>query len=412
MSAPLTPPRKRSPLDRTRQPTLPPVARSRTSHGLTRAAAEGRFALQCCAQCGTYTYPAREICPVCLAIDLPFVDAPPGGELVSETTVHVPADVYFRERAPWRIGIVRLDCGPIVVSHLHAACVEGKRVRVSLQLDKGGQAVAYARPEEGSVSLIDDPQWRELSADPKFRRILVTNGRTPIGLAAVDSLVKAGARKVHVGIPEAWKPFAEEARLRAHPEVALVPLDLGDERSVRDLAADIAGKVDILVNTAEFVRPGGLTDRSGTSFFQMEIGEMFMGLVHLAQHFGPAMRMRGADGIDSASAWVNVLSVYALSNRSPFGAYSATQAACLSLSQCLRIELQSGGVRVMNVFTGPIDGDWFQTMPPPKVAPRAVAEAIVSGLRAGLEDVFVGDVAQDIRRRLAANPKALEREQG
>ena len=30
-------------------------------------------------------------------------------------------------------------------------------------------------------------------------------------------------------------------------------------------------------------------------------------------------------------------------------------------------------------------------MPPPKVAPRAVAGAIVSALKRGLEDVFVGD---------------------
>ena len=51
-------------------------------------------------------------------------------------------------------------------------------------------------------------------------------------------------------------------------------------------------------------------------------------------------------------------------------------------------------------------------VPPPKVAPRAVAEAIVGGLRNGLEEVFVGDVAQDVRRRLEANPKALERELG
>ena len=202
----------------------------------------------------------------------------------------------------------------------------------------------------------------------------------------------------------------EEERLRALPGVKLVPLDLGDERSVRDVAADIAGKTDILVNTAEFVRPGGLIDRQGASFFQMELAETYMGLVHLAQSFGPAMRMRGADGVDSAAAWVNVLSVYALANWTPFGAHSAAQAGCLSLSHCLRSELHPGGVKVMNVFTGPIDGEWFQTLPPPKVAPRAVAEAIVSGLRSGLEEVFVGDVAQDVRRRLAASPKALERE--
>ena len=30
----------------------------------------------------------------------------------------------------------------------------------------------------------------------------------------------------------------------------------------------------------------------------------------------------------------------------------------------------------------------------------------------GIEDVYVGDVAQDVRARLAVNPKALERELG
>jgi hypothetical protein len=51
-------------------------------------------------------------------------------------------------------------------------------------------------------------------------------------------------------------------------------------------------------------------------------------------------------------------------------------------------------------------------VPPPKVAPRVIANAIVSALKNGLEDVFVGDVAEDIRQRLAANPKAVERELG
>ena len=51
-------------------------------------------------------------------------------------------------------------------------------------------------------------------------------------------------------------------------------------------------------------------------------------------------------------------------------------------------------------------------MPPPKVAPSALARAVVRALQQGLEDVFVGDIAEDIRARLAVNPKALERELG
>ena len=184
------------------------------------------------------------------------------------------------------------------------------------------------------------------------------------------------------------------------------------EKSVADLAADIGGKVDILVNTSEHVRAGGLLDRQGTSVVRDEIDQSYLGFVHLAQAFGPAMRMRGSDGVNSAAAWVNILSVYALANWPMFGAYSASQAACLSLSHALRAELRPGGVKVVNVFTGPLDIEWFQTVPPPKVAPRVVANSIVSALKRGLEDVFVGDVAEDIRQRLAANPKAVERELG
>jgi short-subunit dehydrogenase len=158
------------------------------------------------------------------------------------------------------------------------------------------------------------------------------------------------------------------------------------------------------------VRPGGLLDRRGTGIARDEIDQAYLGFINLAQAFGPAMRMRGADGINSSAAWVNILSVYALANWPAFGAYSASQAACLSLSHCLRAELRPGGVKVMNLFTGPVDTEWFQTVPPPKVAPRAVAQAIVSGLRGGLEEIYVGDVAEEIRQRLAANPKALERE--
>jgi hypothetical protein len=62
------------------------------------------------------------------------------------------------------------------------------------------------------------------------------------------------------------------------------------------------------------------------------------------------------------------------------------------------------------VFFGPLETEWFQTVPPPKVTPATLAKAVVQALQRGLEDVFVGDIAEDIRGRLAVNPKALERE--
>ena len=80
------------------------------------------------------------------------------------------------------------------------------------------------------------------------------------------------------------------------------------------------------------------------------------------------------------------------------------------MAQWLRAEMQPAGVRVMNVFPGPIDDGSDLSLPPPKLSPQAVAAAIVRGLLEGIEDLFPGDVAQDWLVRWRESPKVLERE--
>ena len=412
MTRPLDPPKRKNPLDRTPRPLLPPQARSRTAHGLTLAAAEGRFALQRCEECDRFTYPPRDACPHCLSHLLPFVDAPDGGTLVAETTIRITSDSYFREHMPWRQGIVTSECGPQIIANLHRDCAEGDKVRLALKLDKAGQPVVFAVPLKETPDMHDDPAWREMTADPKFRRVLVTDGRNPVGQALAKSLLKAGAARVYLGVSEPWKPFKGEDTLRATDGVEIVALDLTDEQSVADLAADIGAKVDILINTADHTRPVSLFEQGSARKLGEALDVTLSGAVRLAQAFGPVMLSRSADGTNSAAAWVNVLSAYALANLPAYGALSVSHAACLSLSHWLRAELRTGGVKLLNAFVGPLDTEWFQTVPPPKVAPAQLAEAIVDGLRRGLEEIYVGDVAKDIRERLAANPKALERENG
>lgn len=413
MTEPLAKPKRKNPLARTRQPLLPPSARSRRAHGLTLAASVGRFMLQCCGECGHYSYPAREACPNCLSPDLRFQDAPTGGVLLSETRIEATSDPYFRERQPWRTGLVQLDCGPVVVTHLHGDCGgPGSRLTLSLQLDRAGQAVFFAEHVSETLNMEDDPQWRELAADPKHRRVLITDGRSPVTLALVQALQKAGAAKIFVGVADRWKPFEERQALETMEGVELVDLDLTSERLVQELAMDIGAKVEILINTADHVRPAHLFDAGAANTAREAMDHTVMGLMRLAQAFGPVMRSRGTDGETGAVAWVNVLSVHGLSSVPQFGIHSAAHAACLSLSQWLRGELRQGGVRVINAFTGPLDTEWFQTVPPPKVTPKALAEAVVNGLKRGLEDIYVGDVAKDIEARLFDNPKAVEREAG
>jgi NAD(P)-dependent dehydrogenase (short-subunit alcohol dehydrogenase family) len=299
-----------------------------------------------------------------------------------------------------------------VLAHLHGDAREGKRVRLALKLDKSGAPVAIALPEQDTPNMADDPQWRELTCDPKFRRVLVTDGRNAVGQAMAKVLSDASASIVFVGIADAWKPFPGMDELRAIARVEIVPLDLTDSESVGELAEQNGGRIDIVVNTAEHVRPGGLMGRRGLTVAREEMDIRYLGMLRLAQAFGPALRARGADGVNSAAAFVNLLFAHAMVNWPAYGCYSATEAACLSAAQCLRAELRPGGVKVMNVFFGPLETEWFQSIAPPKVTPAALARAVVDGLQQGLEDVFVGDVAEDIRARLAVNPKAIERELG
>ena len=72
--------------------------------------------------------------------------------------------------------------------------------------------------------------------------------------------------------------------------------------------------------------------------------------------------------------------------------------------------MRPAGIRVVNVFPGPIDDEWNQHMPPPKLGAPALASAIVKALRDGVEDVYPGDLAQEWLERWRDNPKVLERE--
>lgn len=410
MSKPLPPPKRKNPLRKTPAPLSPQGVRSRTGHGLTAAAAQGRFALQVCADCGAIVYPPRDACPVCLSARLPFRDIDNTGTLIAETTVRVSTDSYFREHLPWRVGTVKLDAGPVLVAHLHEDAREGARVRLALKLDKSGAPVMLALPAQETDNMQDDPQLRELTCDPKFRRVLITDGRTAVGQAMAKAFSDAGAAIVFVGLADQWKPFPGMDALRAIERVEVVPLDVTDTESVAEQAQQNGGRVDIVVNTAEYIRAGGIVDRQGLTVARTEIDVRYLGLLRLAQAFGPAMRARGGDGINSATAFVNLLSVYALMNWPSYGAYAAVEAACLSAAQAMRAELRPGGVKVVNVFFGPLETEWFEAVPPPKVAPARLASAVIDALRQGLEDMFVGEIAQDVRARLAVNPKALERE--
>ena len=135
------------------------------------------------------------------------------------------------------------------------------------------------------------------------------------------------------------------------------------------------------------------------------------GLMRLIQAFGPAMSARSDDGVNAAAAFVDVASIYGLTGRSGYAGMAATAAARLSLLASLRGEMQRTGIRVMSVLAGPLDDEWHQSVPPPKVAPVQIARAVTDALMNGLETVCAGEVAKDVLTRFQADPLLTIREE-
>src|ERR1700733_6681096 len=150
-------PRRKNPALRTPLPTLPPGKGSRSALGLTAAAARGRLELQVCRDCGATQYPPREVCSACLSHRIVWRPQDGRGELMAETILRTPQELFFRERIPWRIGTVRLDAGVNGLAFVHegvaaAAC----RVHIVAALGRAGQGVLVALPEHGATNLSED----------------------------------------------------------------------------------------------------------------------------------------------------------------------------------------------------------------------------------------------------------------
>ena len=310
--------------------------------------------------------------------------------------------------------MVRLDAGVNVIAYLHEAVGAAPcRVRVEAALDRAGQAVLVAGPEGGRLHLSDDPKLREMTCDPRGRKILVTDGKSAVGQAVVRALAAAGADLIWVGEAEPWKkaPGFEALRDAAAGRNRSARRDrrpLGARACRRDRRQGRYRRQHRRLSSRLLASRRGAASRPRSWKWTIN----YFGLLRLAQEFAPALKARAADGAANAIAWVNVLSIFALSNYPPHGTYSASKAAAFSLSQALRAELRPAGVRVINLFPGPIDDEWDQLELPPKLSPAAVAAAVVEALKGSVEDVYPGDVAQDWLARHLDNPKALERELG
>jgi NAD(P)-dependent dehydrogenase (short-subunit alcohol dehydrogenase family) len=179
--------------------------------------------------------------------------------------------------------------------------------------------------------------------------IVITGASTGIGKACALELDRQGFR-VFAGVR------SEEARrnLQAQASSRLLPLriDVTDAASIAAAAeavAQTAGHLGLagLVNNAGIAVPGPL-EAVPIDAFRRQIEVNLIGQVAVTQAFLPLLRK-------ARGRIVNISSVNGGLSPPYMGPYSASKFALEAITDALRIELRTWGIRVSAVEPGPID---------------------------------------------------------
>ena len=135
--------------------------------------------------------------------------------------------------------LVRLDAGP-TSSCSCMAIARRRRASASRRISTERAGGARRVPASGHDKQADDPMLRDMTSDPKFRKVLVTDGKSAAGQAMAQDLVDAGADTVLAGVAEPWKHAGPRRSSRRRSTI--VPLDVTDERSVEISPASSAAR--------------------------------------------------------------------------------------------------------------------------------------------------------------------------
>lgn len=124
---------------------LPPGSRTTVWNEVNTAAISHRFVLPVCEDCQTVLYPPREVCSECLGDELQWQDIDAIGKVIGTTTLHVSTSDFFRAHIPLHVGLIKLDCGPVVYAHMSNENIRiNSRVTLVNRPDKSGNGVFIA----------------------------------------------------------------------------------------------------------------------------------------------------------------------------------------------------------------------------------------------------------------------------
>lgn len=173
---------------------------------------------------------------------------------------------------------------------------------------------------------------------------VISGGADGIGLCLAKALGHAGMNIVIADIETAQLGLAEQQLLAAGIPVLAVEMDVAiksDWDRTALAASERFGKVHMLINNAGVSGGIGAIETLDDPGWRWTIDVNLMGVVYGANVFVPLMKQHGEQG------WlINVASIAGMAGAPMGGAYTATKAAVVALSEAWLQELQSDNIHV------------------------------------------------------------------
>jgi len=233
---------------------------------------------------------------------------------------------------------------------------------------------------------------------------LVTGANRGIGKAIVESLIGHGAAKVYAAVRD---PKTVDPLIAEHGDkVVAVELDLSKPETIT-AAAQTASDVTLVVNNAGVLTNGSALSDAAVENLRYEINVNVVGLLLMAQAFGPVLKANGGGALAQLNSAASMLAF------PDFATYCASKAASYSITQSLRKSLRDQGTAVVSVHPGPIATDMAQDAGLGELAepPELLGEALVEALKSGAFHAYPDSMAKQVGgayASFAANVVAAE----
>jgi NAD(P)-dependent dehydrogenase (short-subunit alcohol dehydrogenase family) len=213
------------------------------------------------------------------------------------------------------------------------------------------------------------------------RAALITGGSSGIGLAVARALGRDGYGVTISGRRPDKLEAAADGLCGEGVEVCAVPANMAIEEDVQALARsheERFGRLDVLMNNAG-VGIGEPIEHTRTKMLDMQLDVNLRGTYLMTRECIPMLRRAG--GEHRGALIVNSSSISGRYGQGWIGAYSATKAGVLVLSQSMHKELAASGIHVTALLPGYVDTpmtDWVKEQVPPEemIRPDDIAEAV------------------------------------